>query len=162
MISPSNLMIFCDELLCLHKFNHFCVTLHALSMQIYSHVFLLFKPFLSRLHWWPNSFPFIFFSCLVEEYGDILSTSLGRTTNPIEPPAPPPPQVPVSTPENSDMAELFRKLGLDKYTDLFLQQEVCACQNRKCCPPTYFWKLIIPVETSQTTFGVPLSLHIIW
>jgi len=60
----------------------------------------------------------------IEVYGDILSTSLGRTTNPIEPPAPPPPQVPVSTPENSDMAELFRKLGLDKYTDLFLQQEI--------------------------------------
>merc|ERR1712062_453408 len=32
--------------------------------------------------------------------------------------------MPVSTPENSDMAELFRKLGLDKYTDLFLQQEI--------------------------------------
>lgn len=70
---------------------------------------------------WDISIIFI----IVEQYGDILSTSLGRaTTNPLEPAPAQPPQIAVSTPENSDMAELFRKLGLDKYTDLFLQQEV--------------------------------------
>lgn len=60
-----------------------------------------------------------------------MNTSLGRTSKQqIETPAQPTsPQYTVPTPDNSDMAELFRKLGLDKYTELFLQQEVILYVN---------------------------------
>ncbi|XP_067932414.1 protein bicaudal C homolog 1-like isoform X2 [Watersipora subatra] len=61
----------------------------------------------------------------IEQYGEMLSTSLGRSNKPPhQVDSPQSPQYNSNTSDNSDMAELLRKLSLDKYTDLFNQQEI--------------------------------------
>jgi len=56
----------------------------------------------------------------------MLNTSLGRSGKQMESPTLQPSSFVGSSNDNSDMAELFRKLGLEKYTELFLQQEVSS------------------------------------
>ena len=70
----------------------------------------------------------------VEQYGEMLSTSLGRSNKPPhQVDSPQSPQYNSNTSDNSDMAELLRKLSLDKYTDLFNQQEVSWCSSVDYC-----------------------------